>query len=235
MGEGVVHEARPIPEPRANGLLDPDTTTLLAQVVADGVGADHDFLGSDTPSANAGEQHLADDALEHRGKLGSGLRLGALWVGAHETVDGGGSILGVGGRQHQVTGLRCGDGHLNCLKITHLANEDDVGVLAQRSTQRGVIIGEVLSLLALLDGAHRVLRVVELLGILQGDDLGGGVASDVVDEGGEGSRLAGPGGAGDEHEASPEPSETADGWGERQIVVGGNGGWQGAQHQGEAH
>src|SRR5207244_13550436 len=43
--------------------------------------------------------------------------------------------------------------------------------------------------------------VHELDGVLQGDDVGGYVAVDVVDDGGEGRGLAGPGGA--RHQEEP--------------------------------
>ena len=118
-----------------------------------------------------------------------------------DAVDRGRRALGVQRREHEVPGLGCGERGRDRLEVAHLADEDHVGVLAQRGAQA---VGErrrVLADLALVDDARPVV-VQELDRVLDGEDVLVPGAVDVVEERGEGRRLAGAGRAGDEHEAA---------------------------------
>src|SRR5581483_2896324 len=87
------------------------------------------------------------------------------------------------------------------LHVAHLADEDDVRVLAQRSLQR---VGEAQRIrpdLALVDDAALV-PVHELDRVLDGEDVLRPVAVDLVEDGGECRRLTGAGGARDEDDAA---------------------------------
>ena len=75
------------------------------------------------------------------------------------------------------------------LEVAHLADEDDVGVLAKRGPQgRGERLG-VGSQLALVDHAALV-HMQELYGVFDGDDVVRPGLVDLVDDGGQGGGLA---------------------------------------------
>ena len=113
--------------------------------------------------------------------------LGALWVCSV--------------REDEVAGLGGGQRRRDRLEVAHLAEEDHVGVLAERATQGVGEPGRVLPDLALVDDAALVM-VQELDRILDRDDVVGARAVDLVDDRRERRRLARAGRAGDEHEAA---------------------------------
>ena len=98
--------------------------------------------------------------------------------------------------EHQVAGERRLDGDLGGLEVAHLADHDDVGVLAQEGAQRvGEVEADVLVDLHLVDADQVVLD--RILG-------GGDVGDDLVELGErrvEGGGLAAAGRAGDQHHA----------------------------------
>ena len=103
-------------------------------------------------------------------------------------------------REHEVPGLGCGERGRDRLEVAHLADEDHVGVLAQRGAKP---LGErrrVLADLALVDDARAVV-VQELDRVLDREDVLVPRVVDVVEQRGERRRLAGAGRPGDEHEA----------------------------------
>src|SRR5581483_6360606 len=81
--------------------------------------------------------------------------------------------------------------------------------------------GGVRADLALVDEAA-AMRVDELDGVLEGDDVGGALAVDQVDEGGQGGRLAGARRAGDEDEAAGLPGQAGDDRRQAELVEGGD-------------
>ncbi len=84
------------------------------------------------------------------------------------------------------------DGDGDRLEVAHLADEDDVRILAERSAERVLEALRVLADLALVHEALDVL-VNELDRIFDRDDVVGAVLVDVVDHRGERRRLARPG------------------------------------------
>ena len=104
-------------------------------------------------------------------------------------------------RERQVARLGDAQRRLDRLEVAHLADEDDVGIFAQRRAQRG---GEALRVavdLALVDEAALVL--VDVLDrILDGEDVLAPLGVDLVDHRGQRRRLAAAGRTGDEHEAA---------------------------------
>ena len=87
------------------------------------------------------------------------------------------------------------------LQVAQLADQDDVGVLAQRRAQR---VGEALRVLvhlALVDQAALV-RVDELDRVLDREDVLVALGIDLVDHRGQRGRLAAARRAGDEHQAA---------------------------------
>ena len=103
------------------------------------------------------------------------------------------------GGEGEVAGLGEGEGGVHALAVAHLAEEDDVGVLAQGGAQGVVEAVGVVADLALGDEAGG--GFVDVLdGVLDGEDVLVAVAVDLVEDGGEGGGLAAAGGAGDEDE-----------------------------------
>jgi hypothetical protein len=101
----------------------------------------------------------------------------------------------------EVPSTRAGAGglqrHGNGLQVAHLADQDDVGI--RRAARRAREARGVRADLALVD--HRLARDMdELDRVFEGDDVRRTGAVDQVDHRGEGGRLAGPGGAGDQHQ-----------------------------------
>ena len=125
-----------------------------------------------------------------------------------DAVDG---LLRVGGvqrRHDEVAGLGGGERGLDRLVVTHLADEDDVGVLPHRGTQRGREVLGVDPDLALVDHRHLV-EVQDLDRVLDGDDVDLAVRVDVVDHAGERGGLAGTGRAGHQDQAARLERELA--------------------------
>jgi hypothetical protein len=109
---------------------------LPDQVSNRGVGLQH-LGGHDPAGAVRGrEQLLGDDPLERDRELHPYL---PLLLGREDVDDpvhrlrGG---LGVQGRENQVAGLGGGQRGGHRLEVAHLADEDHIGVLAQRRLQR---------------------------------------------------------------------------------------------------
>ena len=118
-----------------------------------------------------------------------------------QTVDRGGRVLRVQGREDEVAGLGRGDRGRDRLEVAHLAEEDHVRVLAKRAAQG---VGEADGVgpdLALVDDAALV-AVEELDRVLDGHDVVVARAVDLVDDGRERRRLTGARRARDEDEAA---------------------------------
>ena len=105
----------------------------------------------------------------------------------------------VHGRKHEVPGLGCLQRRLGGLGIAQLADQDDVGVLAQHAPQRLVERIGVETDLALVDDAERVL-VEDLDRVLDRHDVLAPRLVDVAEDRRERRRLAGAGSAGHEDE-----------------------------------
>ena len=121
------------------------------------------------------------------------------WLGkdVDDAVDRLGRAVRVQRRERQVTGFGDRQAGLNRFQIAHLADQHDVGILAQRVLER---CGEALRVaadLALIDDAALVL-VNELDRILDRDHVPLHLLVDLVEHRRERRRLAGAGGAGDE-------------------------------------
>ncbi len=89
-----------------------------------------------------------------------------------------------------MAGLRRRQRNPHRLRIAHLADDDDVGRLAQRGAQRGREIGRVDADLDLLDDP-RMMLVLVLDRILDRDDVPRLAAVDLVDQRRQRRRLAG--------------------------------------------
>ena len=98
-------------------------------------------------------------------------------------------------------GLGGGERGADRLEVAHLADQDHVGVLAERGAQRLAEAGRVDADLALVDDAALV-AVHELDRVLDREDVIGAVAVDLVDHRRERRRLTGAGRARDEDEAA---------------------------------
>ena len=134
-------------------------------------GAHHHLDRGHAPLAvGAHDEALGDDALDDGGELAADLILLVRREGGDDAVHRLGRVQRVQRGEHEVAGLRRVQRDLHRLGVAHLADQDDVGVLAQRRPQR---LGEgrrVLADLALADHALVVL-VHELDRVLDGDDV----------------------------------------------------------------
>src|SRR3954453_12911759 len=104
---------------------------------------------------------------------------------------------GVDGGEDEVAGLGRREGSANGLLVAHLADQDHVGVLAQDAAHRPGEAFGVRADFALVD--DRAFVFVQVLDrVLEGDDVIGPGAVDVVDHRRQRRALARAGGAGDE-------------------------------------
>ena len=120
-------------------------------------------------------------------------------------------------REHEVTRLGRGQRGRDGLEVPHLAEEDHVGVLAQRRAQGLGEGGSVGADLALRDDAAFV-PVHELDWILDGEDVVGLVAIDLVDHRRERGRLARAGRTGDEDETARLHRELTQRWRQPELL-----------------
>src|SRR6266404_6095899 len=85
----------------------------------------------------------------------------------HQPADGGRSVVGVEGGQHQVAGERSLDRDLRRFKVANLTDQDDVGILAKESAERGgEVQADLLLHLNLVDT-----RQLEFDGVFGGHDI----------------------------------------------------------------
>ena len=78
-----------------------------------------------------------DDRLEHQRQLRADLRLLVRRKDVDDAAEGLHGGAGVQGREDQMAGLGDGERRLDGLPVAHLADQHDVGVLAQHVLQRG--------------------------------------------------------------------------------------------------
>ena len=162
---------------------------------------DHHLDGGDAAAADARQQPLRDDALEHAGEDRAHLRLLDRREELDQTADRLGRVDGVHRREHEVTGLGGLERRLGRLAVAELADQDHVRVLAEHAPERLVERLGVDPDLALVDDAARVV-VEDLDRVLDRDDVLPARAVDVAEHRRERRRLADAGRAGDEDEAA---------------------------------
>jgi hypothetical protein len=123
----------------------------------------------------------------------------------------------VQGSKHEVAGLRRRERELDRLQIAHLANQDDVRVLAQSGPQRRGEGPRVSSHLALVDQAF-LTGVYELDGVLHGQDVRLLGLVDVIDERRERGGFSAPGRARDHDQALLVRGKPKDGGRQPQLL-----------------
>ena len=120
--------------------------------------------------SRVGNERLGDDALQRVGELHAHLRLLLGGEDVDDAVDRARRALRVQRAEDEVAGLGGGQRSRDRLEVAHLAEEDHVGVLTERSAERVGESGCVLADLALVDDAALVV-VEELDRILDRDDV----------------------------------------------------------------
>ena len=178
---------------------------------------DHHLDGRHAPPVDARQQPLADDAAQHAGEDRADH---FLLLGREELDDASarlGRVDGVERRENQVARLGGLQSDLRRLGVAELADEDHVGVLAQRAPQRLAERRGVEPDLALADDAA-LLLVDDLDRILDRQDVVAPRAVDVVDHRGERCRLARAGRARDEHETARLVREALDARRQAELV-----------------
>ena len=163
---------------------------LVAHEVADGRGGEHHLDGERAAGAVAtADELLRHHRLEDQRQLRADLRL----LVRREDVDDAGEGLhggaGVQGREDEMAGLRDGERRLDGLAVAHLADQHDVGVLAQHVLQRRAKPSVSLATSRCVT-RQRLGLVQELDGVFQRDDVVAALAVHLVDQGGERGALA---------------------------------------------
>jgi hypothetical protein len=148
-----------------------------------------------------GEKLLGDDALQGHRQLHAHLMLLRGREDVDDAVHGLCRVLRVQGGEHKVAGLRRGQGGGDRLEVAHLADQDHVGVLAQRGLQAEREALGVRAQLALVHDAV-LMTVEELDRVLDGHDVLVPLLVDHVEHRGERRGLARARGTGHEHEAA---------------------------------
>jgi len=217
VGEGAVHGLHAVPASRLYGAGDL-VRAALADVMSDG-GCGHEDLAGDAapPAVPCREQLLGADALERGRELHAHLRLLMRREHVDDAVHGLGGILGVQRGEHEVAGLGRRERRRDRLEVAHLADQDDVRVLAERALERTVEAFGVGPDLALIDVALLV-AVKELDRVLDGDDVLVAGLVDLVDHRRQSGGLAGSGRAGDDHEAAGLLRELVKDVGQAELV-----------------
>ena len=99
--------------------------------------ADEDLARRHPSAALLLAERLGDDRLERLREHRADLVLLAGRKDVDDAVDGLRRARGVQGAEHQVPGLGRGERERDGFQVAHLADEDDVRILAQRAAQRG--------------------------------------------------------------------------------------------------
>ncbi len=219
--ERLVHRHHPEPAPE-DDLVVEMVELAPPDVGADRVGREEDLHGHGAPRAiPPGDELLADDGRKAKGELLPDLRLLGRGEEVEDAVDGLGRVVRVGGRQHEMPRLRgCQDGAGRRL-VAHLADKEDIRVLAEGGDERP---GEVGGVRADLDLLHDRLPVPVFVldGVLDRDDVLLLLANHPVEKGGEGGRLPGAGGPRDEDEAARDAGQIVERGGKTQLGEGGD-------------
>ena len=167
---------------------------------------DEDLEGGHHAAVGPRDQALRDDRAERRSELDPDLVLAPGGEDVDDAVDGLGRVVGVQGREDQVTRLGQRQRQLDGLEVAHLTHEEDVGVLPQGRAQRTLEGGAVGPHLSLGHGREAVL--VDVLDrVLDGEDVHRPRLVDAVDDGGQRGRLPRSGRTGQEHQAAGEPGQ----------------------------
>ena len=152
-------------------------------------------------AVGARNQALRDGRLQHARELDADLPLLVRREDRDDAVDRLGRVERVQRREDEVAGLGREQRRFDRLQVAHLADQDDVGVLAQGAAQR---VRERLRVdrdLALVD--ERLVVAVQVLDrVLDRHHVRRARRVDVVDHRGERGALAAAGRAGDEDQAA---------------------------------
>ena len=189
---------------RGAGLQDAwDLVALaLTDEVCHGIGADQN-LGRGAAALAPGQRQklLGDDAAQHGGQLAADLVLRTGGADINNAVNGLGCTDRVQRAEDQMAGLGGGDGGGDRLIIAHLADQNDIRVLAQGAAQRRGKAARIRADLALVD--ERLPALIDILdGILDRDDVVAAGLVDMVDHRGQRGGLAAAGGAGDKDQTA---------------------------------
>jgi len=109
--------------------------------------------------------------------------------------------IGVQGREGKMARLGDGERGLDRFEITHLTDENDVRILAERVLEGACERLGISSHFALIDQAALML-VDELDRVFDSDDVAFPLPVDLVDQRREGGRLSRPGWPGDQHQSA---------------------------------
>ncbi len=116
-----------------------------------------------------------------------------------------------------MAGLRRGQGGFDRFVVAHFAHQDDVRILAQGTFQRDIETFGVKPHFTLIDNTALVAMQI-FDGVLDGDDMAGAGAVDVVDHCCQGGRFPRTGGAGDQHQTALLLADLLEHAGQLQLI-----------------
>ena len=122
--------------PLGDGASNEGHLARVHNAVSDERGADHDLDSRcATRAVGPWDEPLRDGGLEDTGELDANLLLLVRGENRDDAVDRLGGVQRMESREDQVSRLGRQEGGLDGLEVAHLADEDDVWILAQRATQ----------------------------------------------------------------------------------------------------
>ena len=121
--------------------------------------------------------------------------------------------------KNKVTCFGGGDSGLYGFKVAHLADEDNIGALAENVPQRFVEVLCIESNLALIDDS-KIIRMQKLNRVFDGDYVAAAGIVDMVYHGGKGGGLAATGGARHENKPAAFVGQRLNRYGKIKLIKG---------------
>ena len=176
----------------------------LADHIADRRGVHQNFDGERAAVAiGSGDELLGNDPAQRFTHHDANLVALVGGENIEQAVERARGVAGVERAEHEVAGLRGGDGEGDRLEVAHFADHDDIGVLAERAA-KSVGEGFRVSVNLALGDMATARRDDVFDRILERDDVVVAGAVDLVDERGERGALAAAHRTGHKHEAVVE-------------------------------
>ena len=118
---------------------------ILADEVTNRRSSEHNFVSGDSSAPYSFEESLRDNSAKTFRKHGTNHILFSGGKHVNNAVDGFGGGAGMKSSKHEVSGFSGGKCESDSFWVTHLTDEDDIGVFTKGGTKRS---GEALSVLS---------------------------------------------------------------------------------------
>ena len=186
---------------------------------ADGTRVEHDLDGGNNAAGGRGNEALADDSLQGGRELPANLVAFVRGEKVESAADRGVRGGRVQRGQHQMAGVRSGEGGHEGLAVAHFSDDDDVGILAHDVNEGAFEAERVEADFALFDDRLFVVEHV-LDRVFEGDDVALLGFVDVLDHRGQRAGFTAARGAGHQDDAALRASDFAQLLRQVQILEG---------------